>query len=89
MKNISFKIQIEFKVFIIMAVQVTINSITGQSPYDVYICQNTGAGCFYISTIETTPYIFDIPEPYNSSYSYMLKIIDSNNCIISGTTTIQ
>ena len=72
-----------------MAVQVTINSITGQSPYDVYICQSKGAGCFYMATIESTPYIFDIPEPYNSSLSYMLKVIDSNNCIISGTTTVQ
>jgi hypothetical protein len=72
-----------------MAVQVTINSITGQSPYDVYICQSTGAGCFYMTTIESTPYIFDIPEPYNSSLSYMLKVIDSNKCIISGTTTVQ
>jgi hypothetical protein len=89
MRSTSFKIQIDFKVFIIMAVQVTINSITGQSPYDVYICQNTGSGCFYISTIDTTPYVFDIPEPYNSSFTYMLKIIDSNNCIISGTTTVQ
>lgn len=72
-----------------MAVKVTINSITGQSPYDVYICQTSGAGCFYISTIETTPYVFDIPEPYDSSISYMLKIIDSNKCIISGTTIVQ
>jgi hypothetical protein len=72
-----------------MAVQVTINSITGQSPYDVYICQSTGEGCFYMTTIESTPYIFDIPEPYNSSLSYMLKVIDSNKCIISGTTTVQ
>jgi hypothetical protein len=42
-----------------------------------------------MTTIESTPYIFDIPEPYNSSLSYMLKVIDSNNCIISGTTTVQ
>jgi hypothetical protein len=48
-----------------MAVQVTINSITGQSPYDVYICQNTGSGCFYMATIESTPYIFII---YVESY---------------------
>lgn len=67
-----------------MAVQVTINSITGSSPYDVYICQSNGTGCFYISTITTLPYVFDIPEPYNTSTSYLLKVIDSNNCVISG-----
>jgi hypothetical protein len=71
-----------------MAVQVTINSITGQSPYDIYICQSGGTNCFYITTISSTPYIFDIPAPYNTSSSYMLKIIDTNNCIISGTTTV-
>ncbi len=73
-----------------MAVQVTINDITGQTPYNVYICQNTGAGCFYISTITNSslPYIFDIPQPYNTASSYMLKVVDANNCIISGVTTV-
>jgi len=73
-----------------MAVQVTISSITGQSPYDIYICQSNGTGCFYISTTSVvTPYVFDIPAPYNNSVAYMLKLIDSNNCIISGTTIVQ
>lgn len=72
-----------------MAVQVTINSITGQSPYDVYICQSDGNGCFYISTITSTPYVFDIPSPYDLSLSYMLKIIDDNNCVISGVENVE
>lgn len=71
-----------------MDVQVTINGITGQSPYDVYVCQVDGSGCFYISTIESTPYVFDIPVPYNTSPNYMVKAIDANNCIISGTSTV-
>jgi hypothetical protein len=73
-----------------MAIQVTINGITGQSPYDIYICQSNGTGCFYISTTSVvTPYVFDIPAPYNNSVAYMLKLIYSNNCIISGTTIVQ
>ncbi len=71
-----------------MAVQVTINSITGSSPYDVYICQPDGTGCFFISTINSVPYVFDIPEPYDTSTSYLLKVIDSNNCVISGVGTV-
>jgi hypothetical protein len=71
-----------------MAVQVTISSITGQSPYDVYICQSSGSGCFYIATITTTPYVFDIPSPYDTSSSYMLKVIDANNCTISGVENV-
>jgi hypothetical protein len=71
-----------------MAVQVIISSITGQSPYDVYICQSNGSGCFYVSTITTTPYVFDIPAPYDTSSSYLLKVIDANNCTISGIENV-
>jgi hypothetical protein len=67
-----------------MAVQVTINSITGTSPFDIYICQVGGTGCFYMATISTLPYTFNIPSPYNTSSAYMLKIIDDKGCIITG-----
>ena len=67
-----------------MAIQVTISSITGQSPYDIYICQTGGTSCFYMTTISSVPYIFDIPAPYNTSDAYMLKIIDNNGCVITG-----
>lgn len=72
-----------------MAVEVIISSITGTSPYDIYICQPNGSGCFYIDTISSTPYEFDIPEPYDTGLAYMLKVIDSQNCIISGVTFVS
>ncbi len=71
-----------------MSINVNISSIVGTSPFDIYICQTGGTGCFYINTIETTSYSFDIPQPYDTNTSYMLKIIDNNNCIISGITTV-
>lgn len=71
-----------------MAVKVTISAITGSSPYDIYICQTGGTDCFYVTTTSTIPYIFDIPSPYNTSTSYMLKVVDANNCIITGSTTV-
>lgn len=72
-----------------MAIQVTINDITGVTPYDVYICQSGGTGCFYIDTITTTPYVFDIPEPYNTGTEYMLKIIDGQNCQITAIESVS
>lgn len=72
-----------------MAVQVTISNVTGQTPYDVYVCQTNGSSCFYITTTSSIPYVFDIPVPYNNLSAYMLKLIDGNNCIISGTTTVS
>lgn len=66
-----------------MATQVTINNITGQTPFNIYVCQSDGTGCFYITSISSTPYIFDIPSSYDTSSSYMVKVIDGNNCVIS------
>jgi hypothetical protein len=73
-----------------MAIQATINNITGQTPFDIYVCQPNGDFCFYINTITNSelPYVFDIPEPYNLGSSYMLKAIDFNNCIITGVTSV-
>jgi hypothetical protein len=71
-----------------MAIQVTISSITGQSPYDIYICQTGGTSCFYMTTIGSVPYVFDIPAPYNTSDAYMLKIIDNNGCVITGVEPV-
>jgi hypothetical protein len=73
-----------------MEVQVTINDISGQTPYDIYVCQVDGSGCFYISTITDSsfPYVFEIPAPYNSSPNYLIKAIDANDCIISGATGV-
>ena len=67
-----------------MALQVTINDITGVTPFDIYICQSDGTGCFYMTTISSTPYVFDIPVPYDTSTEYMLKVVDRNGCIITG-----
>lgn len=71
-----------------MSIQVNINSITGTSPYDIYICQIDGTNCFYIDRINDTqlPYTFDIPSPYDNSDEYLLKVIDSSNCVLTGTT---
>lgn len=71
-----------------MAVEVTINNVTGQTPYNVYICQSSGVGCIYISTVSTIPYSFIIPPPYDGEDEYMLKLIDNNSCIISGVTSV-
>jgi hypothetical protein len=66
-----------------MTLKVTIDSITGQTPYNVYLCQPDGSGCIFITTISSAPYEFDVPPPYNNVSTYLLKIIDANGCIIT------
>ena len=71
-----------------MAVQVTIDGITGQTPYDIYICQSDGTACFYVTTTSTIPYIFDIPAPNDTSLSYMLKIKDGQGCTFNAIANV-
>jgi hypothetical protein len=71
-----------------MAVQVTIDGITGQTPYDIYICQSDGTACFYVTTTSTIPYVFDIPAPNDTSLSYMLKIKDGQGCTFNAIANV-
>lgn len=65
-----------------MTIEVTINNITGQTPYDIYICNSGVTTCIYVDTILSTPYVFDIPQSFSNLNSYSVKIVDSNNCVI-------
>lgn len=71
-----------------MTIQVTISSIVGTPPYNIYVCQVDGSNCFYIDRInsEQLPYIFDIPEPYNNSESYLIKAVDVAGSVSTGST---
>ena len=66
-----------------MAVQVTINSLTGTSPYDVYVCDSVLTNCVYIATINSTPYFFDVPAPLDAQSELCVKVVDTNGCIIT------
>jgi hypothetical protein len=64
-----------------MPIQITINAMTGSSPYDVYLCDIQLVNCFYIETITNLPYVFDIPPPMNNQSSACVKIVDNLNCV--------
>jgi hypothetical protein len=70
-----------------MPTTITINNITGVTPYNVYVCPNPSTTCVYIDTITSIPYSFDIPSFMDGQTSYILKVIDDNDCIITETLT--
>jgi hypothetical protein len=71
-----------------MSLRVEINSVTGQTPYDVYICDPYGSNCVYIDRVETLPYSFDIPYSFDNFNEYRLKIIDDNGDTIFKNLTL-
>jgi len=72
-----------------MPVDITINGLTGLSPYDVYVCDNPNTICVYIDTINSgdLPYTFQVPEPWETMSSFTLQVTDSNGCNITQVLT--
>jgi hypothetical protein len=71
-----------------MSLIVNIQDIEGVPPYNVYLCNENGEGCFYINTITSAPYNFTIPPPKDNLTEYMLVLKDANARIISGITNV-
>ena len=63
-----------------MSQQVTITSVTGNTPVNIYYCDSFSANCVYVATVSTFPYVFDVPSPYDES-NFVIKIIDTQGCI--------
>ena len=59
---------------------ITINTISGATPYDIYLCDSPITTCIYIATISSVPYTFQVPVLLESQTSFNLKMVDNNNC---------
>jgi hypothetical protein len=63
-----------------MSQQVTINSVTANTPVEIYYCDSMSASCVYVATVSVFPYTFDVPSPYDSE-DIVIKIIDTQSCV--------
>jgi hypothetical protein len=63
-----------------MGQQVTITSITANTPVEIYYCGPTSGDCVYVATISTVPYTFEVPDPVDY-VDYLIKIVDVNGCV--------
>ena len=70
-----------------MSQQVTITSVTANTPVDIYYCDSFSASCVYVATVSTFPYVFDVPAPYDET-DIVIKIIDTQGCIDGDTVYI-
>jgi hypothetical protein len=65
---------------------ISINSINGVPPYQVFICDVNQLVCVSAATITTTVppnVILTIPSPYDKSPEVLIKIVDSTGCVFS------
>ena len=71
-----------------MPTEITITSISGTTPFDVYICNDPITTCVYVDTISSAPYTFNVPSLLDSQTSYYLRIIDNNGCRVEENLSI-
>lgn len=73
-----------------MPIDITINNITGSTPFDIYVCDTGSTYCVYVNTVNSgdLPYTFEVPVVYINSTSVNLRIVDDNNCEINEILTI-
>ena len=62
-----------------MSQQVTITSVTANTPVEIYYCDSMSASCVYVSTVSVFPYTFSVPPPYDEE-NIIIKIVDTQNC---------
>ena len=72
-----------------MPTSITINNISGTSPYDVYLSPVDETNYFYMDHIESVdlPYTFVVPKALANQKQYCIRIKDGDGCIITGCTT--
>lgn len=70
-----------------MSQQVTITSVTANTPVDIFYCDALSASCVFVSTVATFPFVFDVPAPYDQQ-NFVIKIEDTQGCIYFETVDI-
>jgi len=64
-----------------MSQQVTITSVTANTPVEIYYCNSFSASCVYEATVSVFPYTFEVPSPYDYQ-NIVIKIVDTQGCEI-------
>ena len=64
-----------------MSQEVTISSITANTPVDISYCNSTSGDCVFVSSVSIFPYTFEVLSPYDET-NFLIKIVDSQNCDI-------
>jgi len=65
-----------------MPTNININNVSGATPFDIYLCDESNISCVYINTIPSSslPYDFQVPTIMETQTSFNLKVVDNNGC---------
>lgn len=73
-----------------MPTNITLSSVSGSSPFHIYVCDTGFTTCIYVNTINPIdiPYQIQIPPLFTSLPSIVVNVKDSNNCSLNQTVLL-
>lgn len=73
-----------------MPTNITLTSVSGLSPFHIYVCDTGFTSCIYVNTVTPIdiPYQVGIPPLFLSLSNVVVKVVDSNDCEIKQTVLI-
>lgn len=71
-----------------MSIDVTLTTLTANTPVQLQYCFLNGSSCVPVGTVTSLPYVFTVPSHYSDS-NFLLRMIDAANCIHSETIPIS
>ena len=74
-----------------MPTEITITSVSGATPFNVYICDDPITTCVYVDTITVAniSYSFNVPSILDGQTSYNLKVVDNNGCTVEDNLILE
>lgn len=63
-----------------MSVSITVSSVSGNSPYQIYVCDSFGAHCEYVANTSILPITIYLSSTFDYAPIVMVKIIDGDGC---------
>ena len=63
-----------------MPITVNIQSVTGNTPVEIFVCDIGGSSCTYVATVGVFPYQFVVDDTYATA-DFLVKIIDTADCV--------
>jgi hypothetical protein len=73
-----------------MPTNITLSSVSGLSPFHIYVCDTGFTTCIYVNTVNPIdiPYQITVPSVFSSLSSVVVNVKDSNNCSLNQTVLL-
>jgi hypothetical protein len=73
-----------------MPTNITLTTVSGSSPFHIYVCDTGFTVCIYVDTVTPIdiPYQIQIPPLFTSLPNVVINVKDSNDCSLNQTVSL-